>query len=85
MITMRRTDPARNMARFYAIDVGKTLFGHTCVVRRWGRIGANGQTRQDWFETPEGALEALKRLVRVKRRRGYIVQRGSRFGFRAAP
>lgn len=83
MITMRRTDPARNMARFYAIDVGKTLFGQTCVVRRWGRIGANGQTRQDWFETPEGALKALKRLVRVKRRRGYIVQFGAGRGSRA--
>jgi predicted DNA-binding WGR domain protein len=84
MITMRRTDPARNMARFYAIDVGRTLFGQTCVVRRWGRIGANGQSRHDWFETPEGAMAALKRLVRVKRRRGYIVQRGASLGLRAA-
>lgn len=84
MITMRRTDPARNMARFYAIDVGRTLFGQTCVVRRWGRIGANGQSRHDWFETPEGAMAALKRLVRVKRRRGYIVQCGASLGLRAA-
>ncbi len=35
-VALRRIDQPRNMARFYAVDVLPTLFGHWAVVRRWG-------------------------------------------------
>ncbi|WP_425471751.1 WGR domain-containing protein [Rubellimicrobium rubrum] len=39
--------------------------------RNWGRIGASGQVRTDWYEDPSKAASALQGLLRAKRRRGY--------------
>lgn len=41
----RRTDPARNMARFYELSIEQTLFGEVSLTRSWGRIGKRGQSR----------------------------------------
>jgi predicted DNA-binding WGR domain protein len=68
---LRRIDPARNMARFYAIAVLPTLFGTSCVVRRWGRIGSRGRERIDLFERSAEAEHAFDRLLWAKRGRGY--------------
>jgi hypothetical protein len=38
-ITLHRTDAARNMHRYYRLDVQPDLFGEWCFVREWGRIG----------------------------------------------
>ena len=32
-VILHRTDPARNMHRFYRLDVQPDLFGEWCVVR----------------------------------------------------
>jgi predicted DNA-binding WGR domain protein len=32
-VTLYRTDPARNMARFYHLDLQPDLFGSWCVIR----------------------------------------------------
>ena len=37
-----RIDPARNVPRFYRLDVQPDLFGGFAVVKEWGRIGARG-------------------------------------------
>lgn len=71
-LLLRRIDPARNMARFYAIAVLPTLFGTLCIVRRWGRIGSRGRERIDLFERAAEAERAFDRLLRAKRRRGYV-------------
>ena len=42
-VALRRLDPARNMARFYAVTVQPTLFGQWALVRRWGRINTDGR------------------------------------------
>jgi predicted DNA-binding WGR domain protein len=42
---LRRTDPARNMRRFYLLDVQPDLFGQWRFIREWGRIGSAGQMR----------------------------------------
>jgi predicted DNA-binding WGR domain protein len=47
------------------------LFGEWCLLRRWGRIGRGGQLRVDWFRTQEEAVNALRALATLKRRRGY--------------
>lgn len=68
---LRRVDPARNMARFYALSIQPTLSGGASLVRNWGRIGTNGQTMIETFDEDVGAGEAFSRLERRKRKRGY--------------
>jgi predicted DNA-binding WGR domain protein len=68
---IERNVPAQNMARFYALEITPTLFGDTCLTRRWGRIGTFGQTKQQHYKNPRDALIAFLELTRQKRRRGY--------------
>ena len=71
-ITLRRTDPERNMYRYYRLDVQPDLFGNWCCIREWGRIGAAGQIRSVLYPTPIEAKAALARQRQAKERRGYV-------------
>jgi predicted DNA-binding WGR domain protein len=42
---LERHDPARHMARFYAVQVVPTLFGSWALIREWGRIGSPGTAK----------------------------------------
>ena len=42
-IQLHRIDPAKNMARFYMLDVQPDLFGGILLVKAWGRIGGRGR------------------------------------------
>ena len=68
---IERHDPARNMARFYALSIETTLFGEITVSRRWGRIGTHGRHRDEVVLTERVALERLCSLLVAKRKRGY--------------
>jgi len=68
---VERRDPSRNMARFYAMSIEQTLFGQACLIRRWGRIGAYGQTMQHSFDREDEAVQLFLDLLRQKRNRGY--------------
>jgi predicted DNA-binding WGR domain protein len=68
---LRRIDPARNMARFYLVSVGRSLFGDFSIIREWGRIGSVGRVRIDLFEDEHAALTAFAAIERRKRKRGY--------------
>lgn len=70
-VHLRRIDPTQNMRRFYALAIQPTLFGGASVIRNWGRIGSNGQAMMQTFDRPDEADDALRRLERSKRRRGY--------------
>ena len=70
-VNLRKVDPARNMARFYSLEVGRDLFGRVVLVRRWGRLGTAGRTRLDEHEGEGEALAALMALEASKQRRGY--------------
>lgn len=72
---VERTDPAKNMARFYAMTIEPTLFGEVCLTRRWGRIGARGQSLMHSFSREEQAVELFLNLLRRKRGRGYHPKR----------
>lgn len=72
-IYIERRDAARNMARFYALSIEPTLFGDVCLIRRWGRIGTFGQSRQHSFGRAEDAVTLFRDLLRAKRHRGYRV------------
>jgi predicted DNA-binding WGR domain protein len=50
-VQLRRVDPAKNMARFYLLDVQQDLFGQWWFVREFGRIGAAGTIKLDLFST----------------------------------
>jgi predicted DNA-binding WGR domain protein len=71
MLILRRTDPARNMARFYALSLETSLFGEVILIRRWGRMGAFGQVRSEWFDNQADAACRLASIAAVKTRRGY--------------
>jgi predicted DNA-binding WGR domain protein len=60
-VSLHRTDPARNMRRFYQLDVQPDLFGEWCVVREWGRIGQGEQMRVVPYPTMTEAQAALDR------------------------
>ncbi len=68
---LRRVAPARNMRRFYSLDVERDLFGKVVLVRRWGRIGTSGRVRLDEFGAEGEAKAAMHRLELRKVRRGY--------------
>ena len=70
-IILHRTDPAKNMRRFYRLDVQPDLFGQWCFIREWGRIGRAGQVRMIPYPTAANAHEALVQQQRMKERRGY--------------
>lgn len=71
-VTLYRTDPARNMARYYRLDVQRDLFGAWCCIREWGGLGRAGQTRSSPYPTPSEAQAALDRVRLIKERRGYV-------------
>jgi predicted DNA-binding WGR domain protein len=64
MTILRRVDASRNMARFYALGVERTLFGEFALVREWGRIGCLGQRRSVIYPTLADAEAALVKLRR---------------------
>jgi len=68
---LTRRDPSRNMARYYLVDVQRDLFGQFAAVRQWGRIGASGRIKEDWFENERAAVDAATRLIDTKVKRGY--------------
>ena len=72
MVSLRRIELEKNMARFYEISLQPTLFGDVAVVRRWGRIGGGGRSLSVWEESEAAAQEAMSRLFRSKSRKGYV-------------
>lgn len=72
MVHLRKIDPARNMARFYHVDLTPNLFGEMCVLRAWGRIGTQGRTMVETCSTTASAQVSACRLIKAKLRRGYV-------------
>jgi predicted DNA-binding WGR domain protein len=68
---IERRDPTRNMARYYVLSIRPSLFGDVQLTRRWGRIGARGQTMSHTFAQETDAVRLFLDLLRQKRKRGY--------------
>ena len=66
-----RVRPERNEWRYYRMEIWPDLFGRALLARHWGRLGTQGRIRLDPHPDPGAALNALARLARQKRRRGY--------------
>ena len=71
MTYLTRTDPARNMNRFYVVQVMPNLFGHWTVMREWGRRGSPGTLRLDSYRRHEEAQSAEQRTIKRRLQRGY--------------
>ena len=68
---LTRSDPARNMRRFYLMAIETDLFGNACLITEYGRIGRAGRVTSRAFETENEALNRFNRTKRQKERRGY--------------
>jgi predicted DNA-binding WGR domain protein len=60
-VTLHRIDPARNMRRFYRLDVRPDLFGGFAFVKEWGHVGARGRVVGEWRMTEALAVAAAQR------------------------
>jgi predicted DNA-binding WGR domain protein len=67
-----RCDSSRNMARFYRLELGRTLFGEVVLTRRWGRIGTEGRSQETLVTNQSVGVSALQEWHRRKQRRGYL-------------
>lgn len=70
-VTLYRISPARNMQRYYHLDIQSDLFGSHCLIRKWGRMGRSGQTRSTPYQTEDEAQAAFMKQWKIKKRRGY--------------
>ena len=73
-VELRRIDPAKDMRRFYRLDVQPDLFGGVLLMKEWGRVGAQGRMVAERYEDEAHALDALQRHAERKRRRGYAAR-----------
>jgi len=73
-VHLRRIDEARNMRRFYRLDIQPDLFGGVLLMKEWGRIGARGRIVAERYDSEALAADALQRQAERKRRRGYAEQ-----------
>jgi predicted DNA-binding WGR domain protein len=71
-VELHRIDPARNMRRFYRLDIERDLFGGVRLTKQWGRIGARGRAVAEHYDSEAPALAALQQQAARKRRRGYL-------------
>ena len=69
--SLTRIRPEANEWRFYRMEVWPDLFGRALLLRHWGRLGTEGRRRLDLHPDAGAAINALARLARQKRRRGY--------------
>ena len=72
-VLFERVNPEQNEARFYYLAWQPTLFNNGAVVRLWGRKNSTQHTMCTPYETLAEAWPLLRRLIRLRLRRGYRV------------
>jgi len=71
MIHLTRTDPTRNMARFYTMALQPTLFGDWALLRECGRIRSPGRLVSSRFAPEQEAALAMAEHLKAKLSKGY--------------
>jgi len=69
---LHRINPEKNEARFYFIQVGRTLLDECAVIRMWGRIGGYQKRLITPCATWDDAHKLATRLRARRLRRGYV-------------
>lgn len=72
-VHLLRRDLSRNMARFYRLELCRTLFGELVLIQRWGRIGTTGKQSEIIVPDRHAGKVALSRWTRKKLARGYRI------------
>ncbi|MBK1735588.1 hypothetical protein CKO15_09885 [Halorhodospira abdelmalekii] len=74
-IELEKIDPARNQNRYYVVALEADFFAAVRLVRRWGRIGnRGGQSMVEPYDCLDAALDAVRKHVLGKLRRGYRIR-----------
>jgi predicted DNA-binding WGR domain protein len=76
MMVFTRTDPSRNVRRFYVVSLAPTLFGEWTLLREWGRIGSPGTVRTISFDRQEDAEQAERLTIKRRVSHGYAMRSG---------
>jgi len=71
MADLTRTDPTRNIDRFYVVQVMPSLFGDWTVLREWGRPGSPGTLRLSSYERRNDAEITQQHTIKRRLQRGY--------------
>ena len=71
MAFLIRTDPAKNLHRFYVVRLVPSLFGEWTLLCEWGRSGSPGTVRVTSFEQYADAQKAEQRTIKRLLRHGY--------------
>ncbi|MFB6273428.1 MAG: WGR domain-containing protein [Salinibacter sp.] len=71
-LTWQSIDPAQNRYRYYVLRVDEDLWGHPCIIRRWGRIGAHSLQERYIWPASEAELErGIRQICRAREYHGY--------------
>lgn len=68
-------DPQRNRHRFYTLTWQPSLFGGGAIVKRWGRVGTDGQWQAAFFGTRDEAQTTVEEILKRRLGHGYQIIR----------
>ena len=74
MACLTRTNPARNIDRFYLVEIMPTLFGEFALLRENGRRGSPGTVRLTSYEQRDDAEAAERRTIKRRLQHGYALR-----------
>ena len=80
MAFLTRDDAARNLHRFYIVQVMPNLFGNSTVLREWGRRGSPGTVRLTNYRRQGDAEAAERRTIKRRLQHGYNLFNNCRDG-----
>jgi predicted DNA-binding WGR domain protein len=71
MTFLTRSEPTKNLHRFYVVRLAPTLFGDWTLQREWGRSGSPGTVRLTSFESYDQAEKAERQIIKRRLSHGY--------------
>jgi predicted DNA-binding WGR domain protein len=71
MAFLTRTEPTKNLHRFYVVRLAPTLFGEWTLLREWGRSGSPGTVRLTSFARYDDAEKAERQIIKRRLSHGY--------------
>lgn len=67
-------DKVTDKHRFYQLWIAPSIFDDWSLVKEWGRVGASGTVRKEWFTTEEEAIVARGKITETKLKKGYFIK-----------
>ena len=65
-------DPKRNRFRTYYVYLTQDLWGKTCLVKGWGRIGNRPREKFYWPRNDAELARLLQQAIFRRAKRGYV-------------